>query len=172
MVGYPFVLPDMIGGNGYEDNPIARTKSKELYIRWLQANVFMPALQFSFVPWDFDEQTITLTRKYTSLHAEYADYIIERFKLAVQSGHPVNAPVWWISPNDRTAHGIYDRKIFFNFFFSIFFFKQKFYFVLHLQNFYWVMKFWWLLFWRKEKQPEIFIYQKVNGLIRKMVKHI
>lgn len=115
MVGYPFVLPDMIGGNGYEDNPITRTKSKELYIRWLQANVFMPAMQFSFVPWDFDEQTIVLSRKYTSLHAEYADYIIERFKLAVQSGHPVNPPVWWISPNDRTAHGIYDRKFFYQF---------------------------------------------------------
>ncbi|KAG4070075.1 hypothetical protein HA402_013735 [Bradysia odoriphaga] len=83
MVGYPFVLPDMIGGNGYEDNPIVRTTNKELYIRWIQANVFMPAMQFSFVPWDFDQQTITLSQKYTALHAEYADKIIERFKLGM-----------------------------------------------------------------------------------------
>lgn len=49
MVGYPFVLPDMIGGNGYNN---IRPDS-EIFIRWLQANVFMPSLQFSYVPWDY-----------------------------------------------------------------------------------------------------------------------
>ena len=32
MVGYPFVLPDMVGGNGYTEG----RPSRELYIRWLQ----------------------------------------------------------------------------------------------------------------------------------------
>ena len=52
-VGYPFVLPDMIGGNGYADDPLDQSQipSKEMFIRWLQANIFMPAIQFSFVPW-------------------------------------------------------------------------------------------------------------------------
>lgn len=49
LVGYGLVLPDMIGGNGY-DNIIP---DKEIFLRWLQANVFMPSLQFSYVPWDF-----------------------------------------------------------------------------------------------------------------------
>lgn len=49
--GYTLVLPDMIGGNGYNAKP-----SKELFVRWLQANVFMPTLQYSFVPWDHDEE--------------------------------------------------------------------------------------------------------------------
>ena len=40
MPGYSFVLPDMIGGNGYNGDP-----SRELYIRWLQVNVFMPSMQ-------------------------------------------------------------------------------------------------------------------------------
>lgn len=49
MVGYPFVLPDMIGGNGYNNvKPDA-----EIFIRWLQANAFMPSIQFSYVPWDY-----------------------------------------------------------------------------------------------------------------------
>ena len=55
--GYPFVLPDMIGGNGYagglEDTELP---SRELFIRWMQANVFMPAMQFSFVPWQYDQE--------------------------------------------------------------------------------------------------------------------
>lgn len=49
--GYTLVLPDMIGGNGYNESP-----NKELFIRWLQANVFMPTLQYSFVPWDHDDE--------------------------------------------------------------------------------------------------------------------
>ena len=49
--GYVYVLPDMIGGNGYGTVP-----SKVLFIRWLQATVFMPSMQYSFVPWDFDEE--------------------------------------------------------------------------------------------------------------------
>ena len=53
------MLPDMIGGNGYStDNPNDESEppSKELYIRWLQANVFMPGMQFSFVPWQYDAE--------------------------------------------------------------------------------------------------------------------
>ena len=49
--GYPYVLPDMIGGNGYGDPP-----DRELFIRWLQANVFMPAMQFSYAPWNYDQE--------------------------------------------------------------------------------------------------------------------
>ncbi|XP_013142492.1 PREDICTED: uncharacterized family 31 glucosidase KIAA1161-like [Papilio polytes] len=68
--GYSLVLPDMIGGNGYNEKP-----SKELFIRWLQANVFMPTLQYSFVPWDHDNETVEICRRYTQLHAQFADEI-------------------------------------------------------------------------------------------------
>ena len=56
--GYVFVLPDMIGGNGYVNNSFSQTEipPAELFIRWLQANVFMPSLQYSFVPWDYDSE--------------------------------------------------------------------------------------------------------------------
>ena len=106
MVGYPLVLPDMIGGNGYNDHP----PNKEMFIRWLQANVFMPSLQFSFVPWDYDNETIALSHKFVNLHAQYTTEIMKRFKLAVEKGEPVNPPLWWISPDDSIAQRIYDRK--------------------------------------------------------------
>lgn len=84
--GYVFVLPDMIGGNRYHkdgDDDL----DKNLFIRWLQASVFMPALQFSVAPWEFDNETIEISRKFTELHEFYADVIIDRFGLAM-SGHP------------------------------------------------------------------------------------
>lgn len=56
MVGYPFVLPDMIGGNGYNEV----TPDYEIFLRWLQANVFMPSLQFSFVPWQYTDANVNV----------------------------------------------------------------------------------------------------------------
>ena len=60
--GYMFVLPDMIGGNGYVGNSFEETvlPPKEMFIRWLQANTFMPSLQYSFVPWDFNDPEVII----------------------------------------------------------------------------------------------------------------
>lgn len=72
----------MIGGN------FKSKLTKELFIRWVQASVFMPTQQFSVTPWDFDEETVNISRKFTSLHEAYAYLIIERFHKAVNSGDP------------------------------------------------------------------------------------
>jgi alpha-glucosidase len=96
----------MIGGNGYNNHP----PNKEMFLRWLQANVFMPSLQFSYVPWDYDNETIALSHKFVNLHAQYTPEIMKRFKLAVETGEPVNPPLWWISPSDKVAQVIYDRE--------------------------------------------------------------
>lgn len=56
--GYIFVLPDVVGGNGNEKNS-ATWPSKNLFIRWIQANAFMPSVQFSHVPWKYDEMVIS-----------------------------------------------------------------------------------------------------------------
>ncbi|XP_047004095.1 myogenesis-regulating glycosidase-like [Schistocerca americana] len=102
MVGYPFVLPDMVGGNGYG----SEAPTKELFIRWLQATVFMPAIQFSYVPWDFDDETVELSRQLVALHAQYAPRIVELMRKAAEDGSPVNPPIWWVDPTDDTALGI------------------------------------------------------------------
>lgn len=81
MVGYPFVLPDMVGGNGYVIPP-----GRELYIRWMQANVFMPAIQLSYTPWKYDEDVVIHFRDLIALHEEYAPYIIELAKEATNTG--------------------------------------------------------------------------------------
>uniref|UniRef100_A0A1L8DQS6 Putative maltase glucoamylase n=1 Tax=Nyssomyia neivai TaxID=330878 RepID=A0A1L8DQS6_9DIPT len=108
MNGYPLVLPDMIGGNGYEGAP-----SREMFIRWLQANVFMASMQFSYVPWDYTDgdgiNILELCRHFVQLHEDFIDVIVERFHRAVDHGEPVNPPVWWIDPKNHVAHTIYDE---------------------------------------------------------------
>jgi myogenesis-regulating glycosidase len=111
--GYVYVLPDMIGGNGYLDGSLNGTEypSKEIFIRWLQATVFMPSLQYSFVPWDFDDEAIKICREFTDLHAAYKTDIVNAMNQAMENGTPVNPPIWWIDPTDTTAHKINDEYL-------------------------------------------------------------
>lgn len=111
MVGYGFILPDMIGGNG--DPPSiddSNPAPKELFIRWLQANVFMPSLQFSYVPWDYDDETVGISKTFAKLHADYIDLILESFNNYASKQEPVNAPIWWLDPHDEVALGIGDGE--------------------------------------------------------------
>lgn len=168
MVGYPFVLPDMIGGNYYEAN-FTGPKSKELFIRWLQASVFTPTLQFSYAPWDFDEETTILSKKMTSLHTAYAPKIIERFKLAVRAGHPVNPPVWWIATQDRTAQQIDDRN---EHICEKSVHGRKLIVLMRLQSSCWGMTFLSLRYCWKDIQLETFICRKGSGLTKTAERYI
>ncbi|KAJ8676163.1 hypothetical protein QAD02_011949 [Eretmocerus hayati] len=110
--GYVHVLPDMIGGNGYSDTSIDSTErpSKELFIRWLQVNVFMPALQYSFVPWDYDDETVDICKNFTEFHEDVVTpKVIRLMHKAVETGAPVNPPIWWVDPSNVQAHRIADE---------------------------------------------------------------
>lgn len=97
--GYPYVLPDMVGGNAYGND----TVTKELFIRWLQANTFLPSIQFSAAPFDYDSEAIEISKKFTALHYEYSDEIINLMNKVTETGAPVNPPIWWVDPKDKTA---------------------------------------------------------------------
>jgi alpha-glucosidase (family GH31 glycosyl hydrolase) len=51
----------MIGGNGYGEvlQKDVILPNRELYIRWLQMSAYLSAMQFSFAPWDSDEEVTT-----------------------------------------------------------------------------------------------------------------
>jgi len=67
IAGYPFVLPDMIGGNGAGADFTA-LPDRELYVRWAELTAFLPAMQFSFAPWQYDNMTVDIARKFAHLH--------------------------------------------------------------------------------------------------------
>jgi len=73
IAGYPFVLPDMIGGNGYGGNITTGLSNtvlpdRELFVRWTELTAFMPAMQFSVAPWKYDDETVAIARKFAHLH--------------------------------------------------------------------------------------------------------
>ena len=70
IIGYPFVLPDMIGGNAYSLHKSSTSEfpDRELYIRWLQACTFLPSMQFSIPPWHYDDEVTTIAKEMYALH--------------------------------------------------------------------------------------------------------
>nr|XP_045612251.1 myogenesis-regulating glycosidase-like isoform X3 [Procambarus clarkii] len=94
ILGYPFVLPDMIGGNAYN----GLQPDSELFVRWAQANAFMPALQFSILPWELDQQVTDLSLAVTSLHAQYTGLLLRLAEEATSSVAPIARPTWWLCP--------------------------------------------------------------------------
>lgn len=105
LAGYSFIMPDMIGGNAYGNSK----PDRELFIRWLQANVFMPNMQFSIPPWDYDEATVNISKKLVDLHVEYAPKIIALAKHFAQSGEPIMRPLWWADPDDAGTFNVGDQ---------------------------------------------------------------
>lgn len=95
ILGYPFILPDMIGGNG--DPP------KELFIRWMQLTAFLPSMQFSVAPWDFDNETIEIAHNVMKIRANIMPILLQSIKNTIETGDPIIRPLWWVAPDDQTA---------------------------------------------------------------------
>ncbi|GAB4397878.1 MAG: glycoside hydrolase family 31 protein [Anaerolineales bacterium] len=98
LTGYRFVLPDMVGGNAYAEQPEA-----ELMIRWAQVNALLPAMQFSLAPWEYGEACNRLCRAAAELHARFAPRLLALAEECVRSGLPLIRPVWWLAPEDEAA---------------------------------------------------------------------
>ena len=88
VLGYPFILPDMIGGNGYGSNMTFDVvlPERELYIRWLQMSAYLPSMQFSFVPWDYDNEVVKIARNMVRAHQDVVTPILLSLETDVKKG--------------------------------------------------------------------------------------
>eukprot|EP00850_Spirogloea_muscicola_P006760 SM000032S12144 [mRNA] locus=s32:710768:722399:- [translate_table: standard] len=105
LLGYPFCLPDMIGGNGY----FGRKPDMELLVRWAQANAFMPAMQFSIPPWDVSKQAEKLCQSVMEIRKTMVQPIVSLMEDACKALSPVCRPMWWLDPEDHETFSIGDQ---------------------------------------------------------------
>ncbi|XP_070536046.1 myogenesis-regulating glycosidase-like [Ptychodera flava] len=106
ILGYPFVLPDMIGGNAYNEGfHNEYLPEKELFLRWLELTAFLPSMQFSVSPWQYEDEEVTnITRYWVNFHDEtIGPKLVELAREATVTGDPIIRPLWWIAPEDETA---------------------------------------------------------------------
>lgn len=105
LIGYPFVLPDMIGGNEYGD----QHADDELVVRWTQANALLPAMQFSVAPWDHGPEVTRLARDATGLHLRFGHEFERLAGEAVKTGRPIVRPLVYEFPDDPETETIWDE---------------------------------------------------------------
>src|SRR6218665_346829 len=99
LIGYPFFIPDAIGGSAYEEMP-----SRELYVRWLQLSAFLPIIHFSIPPYYYDDEMVTFAKEMVALHKNLVVPEVTRvMDEAVDSMTPIIRPIWWNAPSDEEA---------------------------------------------------------------------
>lgn len=112
LLGYPLVNPGSVGGDifpyGNETMP-----NKELYIRWLQLAAFMPVVQLSVPPGDYDLDVIKAAKFMFKVRMERIlqpkpgnEYIKKVVAEYYETGAPLVRPLWWLAPQDPNAQVI------------------------------------------------------------------
>ena len=97
--GMPIVGTD-IGGFGENTTP-------ELLCRWVEASCFSPLFRnhcakYSRLqePWQFDQETLDINRKYIRLHYRFLPYLYDLFYNCSQTGVPILRPLLMYDQND------------------------------------------------------------------------
>jgi alpha-glucosidase (family GH31 glycosyl hydrolase) len=110
-VGYPYQMPDMIGGNQYNGD----LKDAELLTRWIELSAFMEMMQFSIRPWptsqhpSFTPELTSVAKSYSELFDALLPYRTKLFALAHRTGMPVIRPLLFAAPNRARARTAADE---------------------------------------------------------------
>jgi alpha-glucosidase len=94
---------------GYFDYVTPAT-TKELLIRWAQWATLSPIMRLhgsinagTHMPWNYDEETVTIWKALTDLRYRAAPYIAQAWRDAYETGMPVARPLWLMFPGDNEA---------------------------------------------------------------------
>ncbi|KAH8266755.1 hypothetical protein KR026_005518 [Drosophila bipectinata] len=113
VIGYPFVLPGVIGGDYLLQRPISKMVSfyslgqpplpdQELFIRWLQLATFLPAMQFGHLPSEYRSDLVTRVAQELKETRETVviDLLMKYLHPSMNEGLPLVRPLWMMDPHD------------------------------------------------------------------------
>ncbi len=90
LVGYPYVVADMIGGGACGSFFPGKPFSQKLMVRSCQLQAMMPMMQFSLAPWRvLDERNCAICKDYAHLHCRMGPYIMKWAEHASKTGEPI-----------------------------------------------------------------------------------
>ena len=92
LIGYPYVVADMIGGGDCGSYPPDGRYAidEKLFVRSCALQALMPMMQFSLAPWRvLSKENCAICRDYARLHLKFAPYILELAKQTAQTGEPI-----------------------------------------------------------------------------------
>ncbi len=99
MSGVPMYGADIAGYFG--------AQTKELFLRWTQFSAFTPFFQIHMIsnlgPWDFDQETLVIFRRYAKLRVQLFPYLYEAVLESHRNGMPVVRPMALAFQDDEQA---------------------------------------------------------------------
>lgn len=102
--------------NGVDIGGFGNETSKELLIRWMEANMFSLFLRNHAAmntrnqePYAFDEETIQIYRKMLKLRYEWIPYLYDALEKAHRTGIPALRPLFFDNPADERTKQINDE---------------------------------------------------------------
>jgi hypothetical protein len=108
LLGFPFVLPDMVGGNEYDQVHA----DADLMQRWLYANALMPSMQLSLPPWTYGDAVEEALNEALAIreHLLGESGLLRALALeACNQGTPIARPMWWQEPTLPASWEIDDQ---------------------------------------------------------------
>jgi len=108
ILGYPFIMPDMVGGNEYGNEKC----DAELFARWVEASSPMPSLQFSILPWRYDQRTLAIAKEYAWLHVDLSPYLLSLVQESMNEGWPIVRPIFFADAGSGEKTEVRESEIF------------------------------------------------------------
>jgi alpha-glucosidase (family GH31 glycosyl hydrolase) len=109
-VGYPFTEMDMIGGSDGSDPPDSPTK--QVLVRWAQAEALTPLMMGSVNPTRYDKETVDDYRAAIQLHEALWPYLMDQVNRSIGTGEPIMKPIFFDYPGDQASYTIDDEWLF------------------------------------------------------------
>jgi alpha-glucosidase (family GH31 glycosyl hydrolase) len=109
ILGYPYLICDMVPGRVQTRFADAPLPTDELFVRWTEASAFTPILQFSYGPWNYGADTLAAVRAYAHLHGALGDYLYACAQQAHRDGTPIVRPLFFHDLMDALAYTIDDQ---------------------------------------------------------------
>ena len=106
-LGYSFIMSDGFEIGSLSDNELL--PGRDLFIRWMQLSVFLPAMRYTIKPWAYDKEVINLARNLSEFHAETIMPEIKKLQDEILQGKPIIRPLWWLDPYDSDTFQINDQ---------------------------------------------------------------
>lgn len=100
---------------GFEDGP--DTPTADLYKRWTQFGLLSSHSRYHGsdvyrVPWNFDDEAVTNTRKYVDLKLSLMPYLYTQAAHSAAYGNPLMRPMWFEFGADYNTHTITNQYMF------------------------------------------------------------
>ncbi|KAL7019628.1 hypothetical protein ACKWTF_011184 [Chironomus riparius] len=111
IIGYPFIMPNAVGGDFIVEQNGSNLPELELYIRWLQLATFLPVLRFKYLPSDYKNENLTeIAKDLALIRQKTVKQVYEKYlNDAMNEGLPLVRPLWMLDPSDAACMSVVDE---------------------------------------------------------------